>query len=368
MASHSRKENYGYSLRPPQSQPSATSLRREDRNPPAAPYKYGAPPHPYRQVGANQGAIQTQPSATSLRREDVNPAAAPYKYGADTYRQAGTNEAMIRALHSAGRTPDLTRQPVTRYKGPVRAASRLPTSQPGRSYPAYSRPMASTGNPPESQAGGRTPDVIARLPGSARPQMEVKWCKECHGYVPAVGHHHPLGDKPYLGRHLEKHLERFSQMGIPRKHHHIKKHRRGRDVEHLSEQTSTELTPSQSTSNAPSNIDPRIKTPFYKKLKLPSGRKVDVVHRNLYLKKWYKKRIKCEYCPFIVIFVTMLLMILVLYLYLYHQEVLFKIVNYLVFPQLSPTTTRWRVFGPSMKRTPLDSTSKQIWNLFLRQT
>ncbi|KAH7935355.1 hypothetical protein HPB52_006742 [Rhipicephalus sanguineus] len=55
--------------------------------------------------------------------------------------------------------------------------------------------------------------------------------------------------------------------------------------------------------------------PYYKKLRLPSGRRVDITRRNYFLRKWRDKKVKTSYQPFIILGSIFLLVCLVIYAY-----------------------------------------------------
>ncbi|XP_049275299.1 uncharacterized protein LOC119404313 [Rhipicephalus sanguineus] len=67
--------------------------------------------------------------------------------------------------------------------------------------------------------------------------------------------------------------------------------------------------------------------PYYKKLRLPSGRRVDITRRNYFLRKWRDKKVKTSYQPFIILGSIFLLVCLVIYAYKENMPWLYNILS-----------------------------------------
>lgn len=67
--------------------------------------------------------------------------------------------------------------------------------------------------------------------------------------------------------------------------------------------------------------------PLYKKLRLPSGRRVDITKRNYFLRKWRDKKVKTSYYAFYVLFALLFVVLLVIYAYTKNMPWLYKILS-----------------------------------------
>ncbi|XP_077499448.1 uncharacterized protein LOC144110429 [Amblyomma americanum] len=79
---------------------------------------------------------------------------------------------------------------------------------------------------------------------------------------------------------------------------------------------------------------------FYKGLKLPSGRRVDVRYRNKFIRKWAHRKVHGEPCFIGCILVLMVLLVAVLCAYVSNQGWLFGAIA-----MLKPKSTTWHSFG-----------------------
>ncbi|XP_037555993.1 uncharacterized protein LOC119432916 [Dermacentor silvarum] len=67
--------------------------------------------------------------------------------------------------------------------------------------------------------------------------------------------------------------------------------------------------------------------PYYKKLRLPSGRRVDITRRNYFLRKWRDKKVKTSYQVFFVLGALVILVCLVIYAYKENMPWLYNILS-----------------------------------------
>ncbi|XP_077500171.1 uncharacterized protein LOC144110973 [Amblyomma americanum] len=67
--------------------------------------------------------------------------------------------------------------------------------------------------------------------------------------------------------------------------------------------------------------------PYYKKLRLPTGRRVDITRRNYFLRKWRDRKVKTTYHVFAVLTALFLLVCLVIYAYKENLPWLYNIIN-----------------------------------------
>ncbi|XP_050042192.1 uncharacterized protein [Dermacentor andersoni] len=67
--------------------------------------------------------------------------------------------------------------------------------------------------------------------------------------------------------------------------------------------------------------------PYYKKLRLPSGRRVDITRRNYFLRKWRDKKVKTSYQVFFVLGALVVLICLIIYAYKENLPWLYNILS-----------------------------------------
>ncbi|XP_075527157.1 uncharacterized protein LOC142559452 [Dermacentor variabilis] len=86
----------------------------------------------------------------------------------------------------------------------------------------------------------------------------------------------------------------------------------------MDEQTAAPETPAGHYSKA---------HPYYKKLRLPSGRRVDITRRNYFLRKWRDKKVKTSYQVFFVLGALVVLVCLIIYAYKENLPWLYNILS-----------------------------------------
>ncbi|KAL1433097.1 hypothetical protein MTO96_002062 [Rhipicephalus appendiculatus] len=64
---------------------------------------------------------------------------------------------------------------------------------------------------------------------------------------------------------------------------------------------------------------------YYRRLKLPTGEKVDITKRNQFIKEWAEKRLKCDPRPYYMLGAATVLLLLLLYVYAYHQAFIYNL-------------------------------------------